>query len=390
MKRILIFTGKGGVGKTSIAAAHARKASQEGIKTLIVSTDMAHNLGDLFERAVGREETEIAPNLYGLEIDPTYEMHHDFSAMMDSVQKLLSFQKEADEDTMELLEMFPGIEELFSLLKIKKIFESGRYDLIIVDCAPTGETLALLKFPELVSWYMEKFFPLGKLAMKIARPISKTFMRLELPDGKAMNDIERLYLQLNSLQDLLKDKTISSIRLVTLPEKMVVEETKRNYMYMNLYGFHVDGVYINRVLPAETGNSFFADWLTIQAGYIDELETVFAAVPVCRIPWFEIDLNGLASLDRVSETALTAPDLFAVRAVPSGERYEKDGQDYRLYFELPGTAKEELLVHQIGNDLIVRIGNVKRSIRLPDLLRGYTAGTAGFKENCLTVRFVKE
>ncbi|MDR2888605.1 MAG: ArsA family ATPase [Lachnospiraceae bacterium] len=389
MKRIIIFTGKGGVGKTSIAAAHALKAAKQGYKTLIVSTDMAHNLTDLLGCPIGREETEVLTNLYALEIDPTYEMHHDFSAMMVSFQKLLSFQNQGEEDPIELLEMFPGIEELFSLLKIHRIFETGDYNLIIVDCAPTGETLALLKFPELLSWYMEKFFPLGKLAVKIARPITKTFLSLELPDGKAMNDIERLYLKLNQLQLLLKDRSVSSVRLVTLPEKMVVEETKRNFMYMSLYGFNVDGIYINRVLPTELDNPFFDQWITIQAGYLAELEAIFANIPICRIPWFDLDLNGIKGLERLDQVALDVPDLFGIRTISSGERYEKDGVDYRLSFTLPAVTKEELLVHQSGNDLIIRIGNVKRAIRLPDLLRGYEVAKAGFTDHELTIRFAR-
>lgn len=390
MKRVIIFTGKGGVGKTSIAAAHARKASQEGKKTLLVSTDMAHNLGDLLECPVGREETLISDNLYALEIDPTYEMHHDFSAMMEAFRKLMSFQQENDEDALELLEMFPGIEELFSLLKINRIHETKDYDLLIVDCAPTGETLSLLKFPELLAWYMEKLFPIGKVAMKIARPISKTLLKLELPNGKAMNDIERLYLKLNHLQVFLKNKEYCSVRLVTIPEKMVVEETKRNYMYMNLYGFHVDGIYINRVLPENIDNSFFSEWLRIQARYLDELEAFFTGVPICRIPWFDIDLNGLDSLDRVNRTALTAEDLFEVRDIPSGERYEKTASGYQLRLHLPGADKDAVVLHQSGNDLIIKIGNVKRSIRNPDVLRGFTVSSAKFRENTITITFSKE
>ncbi len=390
MKRIIIFTGKGGVGKTSVTAAHARKASMEGLKTLLVSTDMAHNLSDLLECSIGREVTKAADHLYALEVDPTYEMTHDFSAMMQAFEKLMSFQREDGSDSLELLEMFPGIEELFSLLKIQLLFEKGDYDLIVVDCAPTGETLSLLKFPELLSWYMEKLFPIGKVAMKVARPISKTVLNLELPDGKAMNDIERFYCKLGQLQALMKNPEICSVRLVTVPEKMVVEETKRNYMYMNLYGFHVDGVYINRILPENVDNSFFSEWLKIQAHYIEELEGLFGEIPIHRIPWFDIDLNGMESLDRVIESALKEQNLFEIREIRSGEVYEKTAEGYLMSIYLPGIEKTDLVMHQAGNDLILKIGNVKRNIRKPDVLRDFSVGSAKFQDNLLKVSFVKE
>ncbi len=390
MKRIMIFTGKGGVGKTSIAAAHARKASLQGLKTLLVSTDMAHNLSDLLECAIGRETTKVADELYALEVDPTYEMTHDFAAMMQAFEKLMSFQREKEGGSLELLEMFPGIEELFSLLKIQLLFEKEDYDLIVVDCAPTGETLSLLKFPELLSWYMEKLFPIGKVAMKVARPISKTVLNLELPDGKAMNDIERFYCKLGQLQGLLKNPEVCSVRLVTVPEKMVVEETKRNYMYMNLYGFHVDGVYINRILPDNVDNSFFSEWLQIQAHYIQELEDLFGEIPLYRIPWFDIDLNGMESLDRVIESSLTDQDLFKIREIHSGEAYEKTAEGYLLSIYLPCIEKKDLVMHQAGNDLIIKIGNVKRNIRKPDVLRGFVVNSAKFEDNLLKISLVKE
>lgn len=256
MGRIIIFTGKGGVGKTSVAAAHARKASLKGLKTLLVSVDMAHNLEDLFECSIGRVITPLADNLFGLEIDPDYEMKHNFSHLMKAIEKMIPAGSDKQED-LENMTMLPGIEELFALLRIQQIYEYGEYDVIIVDCAPTGETLALLKFPELFAWYMEKLFPVGKLAMRLLHPVSQKLFKIELPDGKAMNDIERLYLKLLQLQELFKNREVTSVRIVTVPEKMVVEETKRNYMYLSLYNYNVDGVFINRILPAELNQPFF-------------------------------------------------------------------------------------------------------------------------------------
>ena len=256
MKRIIIFTGKGGVGKTSTAAAHALKASMEGINTLIVSTDMAHNLSDIFIKEIKNEPSLIRENLWGLEIDPNYEMENYYGSIQAAFKKMMVFKDEKQTENFEDIVVFPGMEELFCLLKIKDLYDKGIYDLIIVDSAPTGETISLLKFPELMSWYMEKLFPIGKVAMKILRPISKIAFKIEMPDKQAMNDIEKLYIMLSKLEKLLKDRECCSIRLVTIPEKMVIEETKRNYMYLNLYNFNVDAIYINRIIPEDIENSF--------------------------------------------------------------------------------------------------------------------------------------
>ncbi len=389
MSRIIIFTGKGGVGKTSVAAAHARKAALMGKNTLIVSADMAHNLGDLFEMPIGKEVTEIADKLFALEIDPNYEMEHDFSSMMNAFDKLLpNMQEESGDGDIGDMSMFPGMEELFSLLKIQELYESKKYDVIIVDCAPTGETLSLLKFPELFSWYMEKMFPLGKLALKVLRPIGKTFFKIELPDGKAMNDIQKLYVKLVGLQELFKDRDVCSIRLVAMPEKMVVEETKRNYMYLNLYNYNVDGLYINRILPEEIDSSFFNEWVEIQATNIEELENVFGNIPIGYIKWYDIDINGMKALDRLVEDVMTEENLFEVRNNKPNEVYEKNTEGYSLTVNLPCANKEDIKMHEAGSDIIIRIGNFKRCIPIPDTLRNYVLSSAKMKDDAIVIQFI--
>lgn len=389
MTRMLIFTGKGGVGKSMGASAHARKSALEGKKTLLVSTDMAHNLGDIFDVQLGKEPKEIDTDLYALEIDPTYVMEHDFQDMMRAIVNLMSSERLAGEE-VDAITMFPGMEELFSLLKILDIYESNIYERIIVDCAPTGETLALLKFPELFSWYIEKLFPIGKVAVKILAPISKRAFKIELPDKKAMNDIERLYDRLFELQKLMKNREITSVRLVTIPEKMVVEETKRNYMYMNLYDYHVDGVYINRILPQEMEQTFFDEWLRIQARYIEELEETFANVPIYRIPWFDTDLNGIEGIDRVVGTVLDGKDVFAVHDSIAGERYEENDRGYVMFVTIPLVEKEDVDMHMSGTDVILKIGNFKRNIPIPNTLREYTVTKAKLYEGELSIQFEKE
>jgi arsenite-activated ATPase ArsA len=387
MGRIIIFTGKGGVGKTSVAAAHARKASLQGRKTLIVSADMAHNLSDLFEMPIGREITKIDENLFGLEIDPEYEMEHNFRNLMRAVEKMLP-DKGGEYGELDDLSMFPGTEELFSLLRIQQIYEKGEYEVIIVDCAPTGETLSLLKFPELLAWYMEKFFPVGKFAMRILHPVSQKLFKIELPDTKAMNDIEKLYLKLLELQEMLKNRETCSIRLVTIPEKMVVEETKRSYMYLNLFNFNVDGIFINRILPADMKIKFFDEWLELQNHYISELEQVFGELPINKVKWYDIEISGKEALDRLVNDVLTEDNPLEVRKVVMNEEYKKTKEGYLLKVYLPFVKKQEVIMHEADRDLIIRIGNFKRSIPLPDVLRKYEVSGAKFEEDYLQVQFL--
>ncbi len=386
MNRIYIFTGKGGVGKTSVAAAHAIRSASQGHSTLLVSTDMAHNLGDLFEQSLGSEPVAIMKNLEAYEIDPNYILEHDFREMTECLMKMLPT---SDGNSMEDYGMFPGMEELFSLLKISEIYKEGRYENIIVDCAPTGETLSLLKFPELLSWYMEKLFPIGRVAVRILAPISKQFYKVALPNKAAMTDIESMYLKLFELQELLKNRETTSVRLVATPEKMVVEETKRNYMYMNLYNFNVDGLYINRILPKEINNPFFEEWLKIQQKYITQLEESFASIPIYRIPWYDEELKGMRAVKRICEDSLTSKDVFEPVIVTKRESFEKNELGYSLMVSIPYAKKEELDVYQSESDVVIKLGNFKRNIPLPNVLRNYEIRNAKHEEGLLKLQFVK-
>ncbi|MDP4178953.1 MAG: ArsA family ATPase [Bacillota bacterium] len=387
MGRIIIFTGKGGVGKTTTAAAHAVKAAKEGIKTLIVSTDMAHNLSDLFMQKIKEEPIEILNNLYALEIDPNYEMGKNYNSIFDAVNKMIPFNNQKDKESMEDIVVFPGIEELFSLLKIKELYDQNIYDLIIVDCAPTGETLSLLKFPELFSWYMEKLFPVGRVAMKVLRPISKVALKIDMPDEKALNDIEKLYVKLGNLQNLLKDREVCSIRLVTIPEKMVVEESKRNFMYLNLYNFNVDGLYINRIMPEDVDNSFFDQWKHLQKNYLDEINSVFSNIPTYKIKWYEADVNGVSNLERIAVDSLQDENLFKVLKTTLNEVFEKTEKGYNLKVYLPFADKKDFDLFESGTDIIVKIGNFKRNIPIPNVIKKYSIASAKLKGDVLSIYF---
>lgn len=389
MGRIIIFTGKGGVGKTSIASAHSVKAAQEGMKTLIVSTDMAHNLGDIFNMDIKNEPVQIMDKLWGLEIDPNYEMERYYGTIQESLKHLMKFSDEKDAEAYEDIVAFPGMEELFSLLKIKELYDKNIYDLIIVDCAPTGETLSLLKFPELFSWYMEKIFPVGKVAMKLLRPISKVTFKGELPDSEAMTDIEKLYVKLYKLQTMLKDREISSIRLVTIPEKMIVNETKRNYMYMNLFGFNVDALYINRLIPDDIDNDFFSKWKEIQQKYKDELNSVFSTIPIYKIKWYETEIGGIDALKRIVDDSLSDKNIFKVLRTAPDEEYEKTERGYKLSLSIPIVSKTDFDMYESETDIIIKIGNFKRNIPIPDVLRKYSITKANLDNGILSILFEK-
>ena len=387
MNRIYIFTGKGGVGKSSVAAAHAYKSAESGKKTLLVSTDMAHNLGDIFECELSHEKKTVMENLDIYEIDPAYVCENDFAEIIRYAKKLLS---DTGDITIQDIGIFPGTEELFSLLKIAEIYKSGEYERIIVDCAPTGETLSLLKFPELLSWYMEKLFPIGKVGVRVLAPISKSAFKVEMPNKHAMNDIEKIYAKLMELENLLKDRDTTSVRIVSVPEKMVVEETKRNYMYMNLYNFNVDGIYINRILPEDMSNDFFDKWIELQREYRTVLKDTFAGLPIYEIPWYDEELKGIANIKRLADDVLTDEAVFESRAMTERETFEKTGDDYLLKVFMPCADKADLDLYQAATDVVIKAGNFKRNIPLPNTLLNMSIKKADYTGGYLNILFTKE
>jgi arsenite-transporting ATPase len=385
MNRIYIFTGKGGVGKSSVAAAHAMKSAEEGKKTLLVSTDMAHNLGDIFGKKLGKDVVNIIPDLDLYEIDPEYVMEEDFSEFMDYIGKMLNMAGDID-----AMGMMPGMEELFSLLKLSEIYKSEKYERIIVDCAPTGETLSLLKFPELLTWYMEKLFPIGKVGVRLLAPFSKKMFHVEMPNRNAMNDIEKVFVKLIDLQELLKNREVTSVRIVTTPEKMVVEETKRNYMYMNLYNFNVDGLYINRILPQDIDNRFFDQWIELQKEYIVSLKESFAALPIYEIPWYDEELRGEGNIRRIVDDVFAESDVFESKVITERENFIQTETGYQLDVNVPGADKGDLDLYQASTDVVIKMGNFKRNIPLPNILRTYEISGAKFEDGILHISFEKE
>ncbi len=281
----------------------------------------------------------------------------------------------------------PGFENLFSLLKIKQLYESNIYDRILVDCAPTGETLSLLKFPELLSWYIEKFSPVGKIMLRVLNPISKLRYHVKLPDRKALGDLGQMHLDLINLQELLKNREICTIRLVCIPEKMVVEETKRNFMYLNLYRYQVDGVFINRILPEHMDNPFMEKWHSIQKQYIEELEKVFVHMPLSYIPWYPEEIRGSQAVEKLCEDLRSLSNLFDIRLQTDNEEYSLCENGYLFTLKLPGVIEDEVEVYMHNLDMNIRIGNFNRCIPLPNTLQRSQITSVQLEQGVLKIQF---
>lgn len=386
MARIIIFTGKGGVGKSSVATAHALASSREGKKSLIISADMAHNLGDIFQKKIGKTITNISTNLDAIELDPDAIRKEIFPEVKNAMMDLMGKNGLGVSNINEQFS-FPGLGNLFCLLKIRELYESNQYDRIFIDCAPTGETLALLKLPELLAWYMEKFFPVGKMMVRVLSPISKVKYGVTLPKRSTMNNIEKMHQSLLELQSLLKNKEICSVRLVCIPEKIVVEETKRNFMYLHLYQYQVDAVFINRVLQENIQNPFMKKWQSIQEKYIQELEEVFRNIPLTKIPWYPKEILGYEAVEKLCDTLSTSADLFSVHKQIENETYSPCEGGYRLNIVIPNAKKENIQVFLHEMDLNLKINNVNRCIPLPNSLRGSKIVKMDLEKDNLWIQF---
>ena len=236
---------------------------------------------------------------------------------------------------------------------------------------------------------MEKLFPIGKVGVRLLAPVAKAVYKVEIPNKNAMNDIEKMYVKLCELQELFKDREVTGIRIVTVPEKMIVEETKRNYMYMNLYNFNVDGIYINRILPQDIGNDFFTQWLLLQKEYITQLKECFGNIPVYEIPWYDEELKGQKAIERMIEDVLKTDDVFETKIITDRETFMQNDTGYRLQVFVPGAEKGDVDLFQAATDVVIKIGNFKRNIPLPNVLRQYVITSAKLEEGKLNIQFEK-
>ena len=384
--RTILFTGKGGVGKTSIAAATGVKASKFGHKTLVVSTDPAHSLADSFNIPLGKKPVKIRKNLYGEELDPQQKMEENWGVIKDYMTRLFNWRGiEAVE--AEELAIFPGMEELFSLLEVKKWADEKTFDVVILDCAPTGSTLRLLSFPEIMDWYMQRVFHIERKAAKLIRPVASRLTTLPLPGDNIFDAVEMLYENLAKMKEILADVERSSVRLVLNPEKMVIAESRRAFTYLSLFGYPIDAVIVNRLMSKEITDPFFDRWKKAQQEHLEEIETSFVSLPIFTSHLFDQEIYGLELLGRLGEDIYgdkDPADLF-YQGIPV--EIGKDNKTYYLLINLPFSSKSDVEVLKKQNELIVKVGNYKRNILLPLSLANKEPKRAKLEKEKLKIEF---
>lgn len=387
--RIILYTGKGGVGKTSIAASTALKSAEKGLKTLVVSTDAAHSLGDSLDTRLTPEPMEICKNLWAQEIDAIHEVEKGWGKVQEYLTTLFT-AKAVKDITTEELTVFPGFEDLLSLLRILGYYKEKTYDVIIIDCAPTGETLALLSFPDMLRWWMDKLFPLKRKAVKIMKPVIEPLFGVPMPNDSVMGEIENIYNQLDEMRQILSDRNITSIRIVVNPEKMVIKEAQRSFTYLNIYNYNVDAIVVNRVMPDNVTDDYFKVWKDIQKKYKQMIIESFAPIPIFYAPLFEREIVGLEILERLGKEVFDNKDPVKIEYNVRTQEIKKENGEYVMMIRMPFVDKKEVVLNQKGEELIIRVGNIKRTVTLPRTLLSFTVKGAKFEEEILKIRFGDE
>jgi arsenite/tail-anchored protein-transporting ATPase len=383
--RTILYTGKGGVGKTSVAACTARGCAARGLRTLVISTDPAHSMSESLGAELAGEPVQVADHLWGQEVKAQEEMERHWSGVQDWLGELLQ-ERGVDRISAEELTVPPGMDELFSLLRLPAHNESGDWDAIIVDCAPTGETLRLLSFPDVARWWIDKVFPFEKQILAAARPLARSLLDITLPSQAVFADIERLSQNLIAMNEILRDRRHCTIRLVMNPDKMVIGEAMRTFTYLNLYGYLTDAVIVNRLFPADVGD-YFAAWRGVQEEHLELVNSAFAPVPVLRAPYFEQEVLGAEMLDRLAGELFGELNPSAVLFDALSQEISVTEDGARLRLALPFASKGDISLKKIGLELIVGVDGQKRTIMLPPAMAAMRPAAATFEDGALQIRF---
>jgi arsenite/tail-anchored protein-transporting ATPase len=377
--RTILYTGKGGVGKTSVAAATARRCAAAGLRTVVLSTDPAHSLSDSLEAELGPEPTQAGANLFGQEVQAQEEMERHWDSVQSWLGSLLE-ERGVDRISAEELTVPPGMDELFSLLWIKRHHEEGEFDCVVVDCAPTGETLRLLSFPDVVTWWLERILP----SQRRLAPLARSLFDMPLPGDAVFEDVERLARNLVAMNGILRDRSRTTVRLVTNADRMVVKEAMRTFTYLNLYGYVTDAVVVNRLLPAD---GYFAAWSELQREQLELVRSAFEPVPVLTAPYLEREVVGPEMLDRLAGEVFGARDPAAVLHSHIAQELVSENGRATLRVDVPFAEKGDLALKKIGLEVVVRVGAQKRTIMLPPALAAYSASGARFDDGTLEISF---
>lgn len=384
--RVILYTGKGGVGKTSVAAASACTMAQQGVNVLIMSTDQAHSLGDSLDVKLGDEPVRVMEHLEALEVNAVKESEKNWSHFKDYMKEFLSVQQSGGIEVEELL-VFPGMEELFSMFRILDTCESGKYDVVIVDCAPTGETLSLLKYPERLSDFMEKVLPIKRKGVKYAGPAVEKMLKIPMPEDNVFDDIEVVMERMRRLQELLLNKKVVSLRIVTTPEHIVIQEAKRNFTCLNLFNYNVDAIVVNRIYPQSAMEGYFSKWIEMQKEGLEDIERSFSEVPKFYLELQKSELCTIPVLVEVGRKLFQNTEIEKV--LYKHESYtiiaEKGKNVLRIY--LPFAVKEELELSQTEQELMISVKNEVRNVPLPLAFQNMSVTGAKLEDGYLSISF---
>ena len=384
--RVILFTGKGGVGKTSIAAATALGCARRGQRTLVMSTDPAHSLGDSLDVEVGPIARRITENLWAHEVSALHEMERNWGRLHEYLARVFATQG-LDDVVAEEVATPPGMDEVASLMWIKHYADRGEHDVLIVDCAPTGETLQLLMFPDAARWWLDKIYPWERKAMRVARPLLQPMLDVPLPGDDVLASVRELLLDLEGMKRVLTDAATTSIRLVLNLEKMVVKEAKRGYTYLTLFGYETDAVVVNRRFPPGLQDPLLRHWYEIQDGYAAEVRRSFAPLPILDVPLFEEEVVGLPRLGQMADAIYGDRDPAAKLHRGQVQRVRRVGDEYVLALAIPFAAKGDVSLARQDGEIFVTVGNYKRDIALPRTLAARETVGASLEEGELRIRF---
>ncbi len=389
--RLILMTGKGGVGKTSVAAATGLRCAELGYRTLVLSTDPAHSLADSFDSELSHEPRQVKANLWGAELDALMELESNWGSVKRYITEVLQ-ARGLDGVQAQELAVLPGMDEIFGLVRVKRHYDENEFDVLIIDSAPTGTALRLLSLPEVSGWYMRRFFypmrGMAKMFTPVFNPLFKQMTGFSLPQGEVIDAPYEFYEQIEALERILTDNSCTTVRLVTNPEKMVIKESLRAHAYLSLYNVATDLVIANRILPDTVQDPYFERWKTAQQQYRKEIHDNFSPLPVKEVPLYSEEMCGFAALERLKET------LYSGSEDPTQVYYKEttlnvvteDGQ-YRLDLYLPGIPKDQIELSKTGDELNIRIGNHRRNLVLPQTLAALQPAGARMEDDYLKIRF---
>jgi arsenite-transporting ATPase len=388
LMRIILYLGKGGVGKTTVAAATAVRSAELGYQTLVASTDIAHSLADSLDISLGAQPVNVAPNLWAQEISVVADIHNYWGTLQSFVSGLISERGVIDHVVADELSAFPGMDEIVSLLHIDRQARERNFDRVIIDAAPTGETIRLLTMPDTFRWYAGHLARYETGLMKALRPFAGWFLQ---GPAEVLDALSRLDKATAELRETLSDPEISSYRVVLQPEKMVIREAERAISYLGLFNYPVDSVIVNRVLPASTAEGeFYHKQHALQAKYLEIIENNFRPLPLWRIPYYPEEITGIPALSRLATDCFGDQDPGAVfhRGALQEINELKDGS-YQLRLPLPFVRSgQDVRLRKRGDELFITIGNFKREMILPTVLARRNAARGYLRDGVLEITFL--